>query len=266
VAVIGDRELLEFRRGYYEVLLGLLAREPETVVFERLLPGIEDRVRPAAALHPRLGEGWRLIADAAQGRSPDELARIAAEEFTALFLGPHDVLVQPYESYFLTGRFFERPLADVRQFLAEVGIEGEPDCSEPEDALAFELSIVARLIEAQAEAHDPDGEALWVTRQATFLKRHLLVWGPRCADDIAQAAPSALYRGVGALLGGVLQLERDVVREWGPPTIPTLEEARAALIGLGTWQGPLFDLSAGAPPRPRRGRRRGTGSAGAEPA
>jgi len=262
--VIGDRELREFRRGYYEVLLGFLAREPEVSLFERLLPGLADRIRAAAALHPRLGEGWRLIAEAAAGRSPEGLARAAVEEFTVLFLGPHEVLVHPYESYYLTGRFYERPLADVRQYLAEVGLEKQPGYPDPEDALGFELSVVARLIEAQAGARDPDAEAQCVTRQATFLKRHLLVWAPRCAADIEGAASSPLFRGVGSLLGGFLELERDAVREWGPPTIPTLEEARAALVGLGTWQGPLFDLpSSGPSPRSRRGRRPGAQPRGA---
>lgn len=252
--MIADHDLLPFRRGYYEVLLGFLAREPVPAIFEQVSPGIADRARAAAELNPHLSEGWRLIAEATQGGSPGELAQAAADEFTALFLGPHKILVHPYESYYLTGRFFEQPLADIRRFLADVGIEKEPAYPDPEDALAFELSVVARLIEAQQAAADPDAEAVWLTRQATFLKSHLLVWGPRCAEDIEGAAGSDLFRGVGRLLRGFLEFEREVVQDWGPSTIPTLEQARAALGALGTWRGPLFELPApgSEPPRRRR--------------
>ncbi len=238
--MIGDRELREFRRGYYEVLFAFLAREPSASFLEHVTRGIVERARAAREVHPALGDGWGAIGDILIDTSAAGAAAAGAEEFTALFIGPFETPVHPYESYYLTRRFYDRPLATVRGFLTEVGIERDPAYADPEDSLAFELSIMAQCIDRQGRATEPDTEAHWLGRQAVFLKEHLLVWGPRCAADIAAAPGARLYRGVGRLLEGFLDLERDLFREWGPPGIPTLDEARAAASQGGVWRGPLF--------------------------
>jgi TorA maturation chaperone TorD len=245
--VIGDRDLLEFRRGYYDLLARLLGAEPPATLLDQLRAGLPARRRAARELHAALGEGWAIV-DQYLARHGAGAAAAAADEFTRLFVGPGVPPLHPYESYYLTGRLLDRPLATLRGFLRSIGIEKEPDHPEPEDWLAFELSVMVRLIDRQREARDSDTATRWMGGQARLLREHLLVWAPACAADLAAAAGAELYRGVGRLLQGLLEIELDLVRDWDATPVPSLDEARAAVADTGAWRGPLFDLPAGPPP------------------
>lgn len=252
--MLGDPELLAFRRGYYDLLVSLLWREPAGEVVAGLAEGIDGRIEAARHVHPRLAEGWDTLRGLLREVPRDALGETVADEYTRLFLGPRRPTLNPYESFYLTGRLLDRPLVAVRGFLAGVGLERERSYPEPEDHLAFELEIVRRLVARQAEAPDPEAETRWLNAQASFLKAHLLVWGPAVARDLAAAPEARFYRGVGQLLEGFLEVERDLVREWGPGEVVSLEEARRQ-AGAGDWRGPLFDAEppaqapgAGAPP------------------
>lgn len=236
--MIGDRELAEFRHGYYRLLSTLFAREPTPEFLGSLTEGLTERVEASLSLNPRLGEGWKdLAASPGAGRNRAE----TAEEFTALFIGPRPAL-HPYESYYLAGRFYDTPLAAVREFLRRVGIVREPTASDPDDAISFECEVMARLVHRQAKAGDPDGEAKWAHLQGEFLKHHLLVWAPKFAEDVVSRAEGPFYRGAAKILLGFLELEREVIAPWGPEGFQSYEEARRALTGRGEWRGPLFEL------------------------
>jgi TorA maturation chaperone TorD len=241
--VLGDRELLDFRRGYYDLLTSLLGAEPPAALLDRLRDGLRERVQAARQLDPALAHGWELLGDYL-ARQPRGTAAAAADEFTRLFIGPGVPPLHLYESYYLTGRLLERPLALVRGFLASAGLEKDPAQTEPEDWLPCELAAMRRLITRQLEAPDPDDATRWVDAQTRFLTQHLLVWGPRCADDLAEAKGADLYRAVGRLLRGFLELERELVREWDPAPVLTLEQARAAASAAAVWRGPIFELPA----------------------
>jgi TorA maturation chaperone TorD len=241
--MIGDRDLLTFRQGYYELFVALLWKEPAGELVSALAPGIAERMAGARNLHPLLGQGWHEIAHFLDGTSRDRLGELVAEEYTRIFFGPHDPQIHPYESYYLTGRLLDRPLADIRSFLKEVGIEKQEGYAEPEDFLAFELEIMRRLVARQASASNRAGEADSLDHQATFLKRHLLVWGPDAAADLAKSSAAVFYRGVAHLLGGFLAFERDLFEKWGPVALQSLEEARQSHAKTGEWKGPLFEIS-----------------------
>ncbi len=245
--MIGDRDLLAFRQGYYDLLVSLLWREPRAELLTALGQGIEDRVRGAHNLNPLMGEGWEAIQwflDATSPQCPDDAV---AEEYTRLFIGPQDPEVHPYESYYLTGRLLDRPLAILRGFLQEIGIARQEGYPEPEDFLAFELEIMRRLIARQRLANDLEGEIQQIHTQAAFLKQHLLVWAPTAAIDLGQAENAVFYRGVAKLLQGFLEFERDLFKEWGPAEIQSLQDARQSLAGAGEWKGPLFDVASAGP-------------------
>lgn len=243
--MIGDTELLTFRRGYYDLLVGLFGQEPTAELLTPLREGLEERTRAAAGLHPLLGKGWEEIGHSLAGNGPGAAAVAAAEEFTRLFLGPLAPEVNPYESYYLTGKLFDRPLVAVRGFLQKVGVERREDYPEPEDSLVFELEVMRQLIARQRAEQNPDGEARWVHLQAAFLKQHLLVWAPACARDLEQAKGAGFYRGVAKLLRGFLELELELFRDWGPLPLRSLEEARQSYLGQGGWKGPIFQAPPG---------------------
>jgi len=244
--VTGDATLRTFRAEYYGLLVSLLWREPGRRLLEALGHGIEVRAAAAQRLHPELAAGWRHIA-AYLADSPSDPAGAIADEYTRLFVGPYGVSLYPYESYYLTGRVFDRPLAELRGFLAGIGVAKDESVSEPEDWLACELDVMRRLLQRQADAGGAEAEARVLDQQEAFLKRHLLVWAPSAARDIARADGAAFYRGVGDLLAGFLDLERELVESRGGDPVASVEQARRR-YAESDWKGPLFDL-----PGPRAG-------------
>ena len=242
--MIGDRDLLEFRQGYYDLFVSLLWKEPAGDLLAALGEGLAERIGAARDLQPLLAEGWEEIGRVLADTSEEPLGERVAEEYTSLFIGPPGPEVSLYESAYLTGRLMDRPLATVRSFLGEIGIQKQEGFAEPEDFLAFELEIMRRLIARQRSAGDANEEDRWMGRQADFLKRHLLVWAPAAACDLESAMSAAFYRGVAKLLRAFLAFEQELFRGWGPELVPSLQQARQSLAGEGEWKGPLFDISA----------------------
>jgi len=240
--MIHDRELLSFRQSYYEVLGALFGREPSGELLQQLVNGIEERTQAARNLHPLLGAGWEAIGRFVADTPTEQLAENVAEEYVQLFIGPLGAAVNPYESFYLTGRLLDRPLADVRTFLKSTGIEKLDDYPEPEDFLAVELEVMRWLISKQMVAADPKDERQWIELQADFLKEHLLVWGPDCAKDIERAECAKFYRSAAEILQGFLALELSFFREWGVDKVASLEEARQRHGVMPTWKGPTFSM------------------------
>ena len=159
-----------------------------------------------------------------------------------LVLGPVGAQVNAYESYYLIGHLFKEPLIAVRDFMGRVGLEKKPEeYAEPEDVIAFELEIMNWLVGKQLGANNSDEEEGWVLSQAEFLKKHLLIWGPACSKDIGAAEAADFYKGVAAILGGFLELERLHFHGFGPDKIETIEEARRRYGSKPAWRGTTFD-------------------------
>jgi TorA maturation chaperone TorD len=240
--MIHDRELLSFRQSYYEVLGALFRREPSGELLQQLANGIEERTQAACNVHPLLGAGWEEIEHFLRDTPSESLAETVADEYMRLFIGPLGAEVNPYESFYLTGRLLDRPLADVRTFLKSAGIEKLEDYPEPEDFLAFEMEVMRWLIGKQMAAADPKDEKGWIELQADFLKEHLLVWGPACAKDIERAECAKFYGSAAKILQGFLALELSFFREWGLDKVSSLEEARQRHGAVPTWKGPTFSM------------------------
>jgi TorA maturation chaperone TorD len=245
--MIDDRELLSFRRSYYEILAALFRKEPSVELLQQLASGIGERTHAARNLHPLLGSGWEAIERFVADTPLERLAENVAEEYVPLFIGPLGAAVNPYESFYLTGRLLDRPLADVRTFFKSAGIEKLQEYPEPEDFLAVELEVMRWLIGKQMATADPNDERQWIELQADFLKEHLLVWGPDCAKDIERAECAKFYRSVAKILQGFLALELSFFRERGLDKVSSLEEARQRHGAVPTWKGPTFDMSGDIP-------------------
>ena len=80
--------------------------------------------------------------------------------------------------------------------------------------------------------------------QASFLKQHLLVWAPTCAQDIEKASGAKFYRGAAKVLRGFLEAECTLCSpEWGLDKVAPLEEVRRIYGAMPMWKGPTFDFS-----------------------
>src|SRR5262245_36881022 len=99
------------RAQAYALLATLLARAPDESLIERLA-----RLRGDAT---PLGLAHVALAEAASRVTAEKVAR----EYFDLFIGLGRGELLPYGSYYLTGFLHERPLARLRESLAQWGIE-----------------------------------------------------------------------------------------------------------------------------------------------
>ncbi|HKI99580.1 MAG TPA: molecular chaperone TorD family protein [bacterium] len=236
MTLLSEPDTAQFRSGYYDLLARLFASEPDERLLHVLREGLDDRTVGATQVHPAMGEGWRTMAAHLDGDVLEDLT----DEFTRVFVGPFGPVVNAFESFYLTGRLYGQPLVDVRSFMGRQSLESAGgEHREPEDALAFELGIMARLVGRQLAGGDADPASL-IEPQREFLAGHLLVWAPACLADIEGTPGAAFYRGAALVLRGFLEVERDFFSEEGGLEVEDLEAARRR-YRAPEFRGPIFD-------------------------
>jgi TorA maturation chaperone TorD len=181
----GDDALLRAR--FYALLSSLLSAPPnsETIAMMRSLEGDDSP----------MGTALGALAQAAREATPEDIE----EEFTKLFFGfgaGGELL--PYASHYLTGLLYDKPLAALRGELKRLGLQGDPQATEPEDHIATVLEVMHTLVLGH---RGPDGDGC----QQSFFRTHLLAWAPDFFADLEKAENSSLYVPVGTI--GLLLME-----------------------------------------------------------
>ena len=97
------------------------------------------------------------------------------------------------------------------------------------------------MISKQTSTEEAETEEQWLELQARFLKKHLLVWGPTCAQEIESAPHAVFYKGAGKLLRGFLELEKQLFHGRGPEKIESLQTLRNRYGRKKESKGPLFE-------------------------
>lgn len=187
----------------------VLAVEPEDILraqVYRLLarflsaPPRQADLDAAAALQGNETALGRAISTFAHIAGRSRLADIA-DEYDVLFIGlPRGELV-PYGSYYLTGFLHEKPLAKLRQDMARLGIERDPELREPEDHIASLAEIMAGLIDGSF------GAPASLSEQKHFFETHIGCWAPYFFRDLQEARSSVLYSALGAVGSAFLEIE-----------------------------------------------------------
>jgi TorA maturation chaperone TorD len=172
-------ELDAARSLEYALLAVLLARAPNAALLDRLS---KLRGDPSP-----LGVAHAALAEAASRTTPERVER----EFFDLFIGLGRGELLPYGSYYLTGFLHERPLARLRETLAQLGIERAQGQAEPEDHAAILCEIMAGLVNRHFGA--PDGA------DRDLFDAHLAPWIGRFFADLERAEQANFYRHVGTL-------------------------------------------------------------------
>ena len=163
----------------YALLATLLARAPDQALLDRIasLPGDAS---PLGLAHVGLSEAARQSS-----------AERAEREYFDLFIGLGRSELLPYGSYYLAGFLHERPLARLRESLAQLGIERAAGQAEPEDHAAILCEIMAGLASGRFPAREGAARALF--------EEHLAPWMERFFTDLEQAEAAELYRRIGTL-------------------------------------------------------------------
>jgi TorA maturation chaperone TorD len=98
----------------------------------------------------------------------------------------------------MTGFLHERPLADLREELARLGIARRADVSETEDHVSALCEVMAMLV--------AEGASLDVQRE--FFSRFLASWIDDFADALERAGTTDFYKHVGRLARAFVAIER----------------------------------------------------------
>jgi TorA maturation chaperone TorD len=167
------------RAREYALLSALLRRAPNTDLLNRLA-ALRADASPLGVAHAALG--------AAAATATTESVE---HEFFELFIGIGRGELVPYASYYLTGFLNERPLARLRDDLAQLGIERVATEVEPEDHAAVLCEIMAGLAGRRFDAPEGADRALF--------EKHLAPWIGRFFADIEHAKAADFYRRIGAL-------------------------------------------------------------------
>ena len=131
-----------------------------------------------------IGRALGVLASTAREARAEAVER----EFFELFVGVGRGELLPYASFYQTGFLNERPLAEVRDDLARLGVVRAEGRFEPEDHIALLFEVMADLA-AGTLAPDSDEEA-------RFFARHIAPWATQFFDDLAVAPSASFYRPV----------------------------------------------------------------------
>jgi TorA maturation chaperone TorD len=188
----GDIDEVDVARAQeYALLSALLARAPDAAFLKRL-----SQLRGDAT---PLGVAHAALADAAAGATVQQVER----EYFDLFIGLGRGELMPYGSYYLTGFVYERPLARLRQDLAQFGIERADDEIEPEDHAAIVCEIMSGLCARRFNAPAGSDEILF--------EKHVAPWLERFFTDLSQAETAKFYRHVGTLGRAFIEIETEAL-------------------------------------------------------
>jgi len=181
------------RAGYYAVLSRLFFAPPADSFLATLTAAGN------VAQHGELPVTWNALCAAAGEAS----AASAREEYDALFVAIGKPRVVLYASWHLTGFMMEKPLAKLRDDLAELGLARSADILEPEDHFAALMDVMRHLLLDAARA---DTQRLAV--QQDFFNGHVSTWHESLCDAITAQPDARLYRRVAEFARAFLEVEK----------------------------------------------------------
>ena len=150
-------------------------------------PELLAQLRVAATDAPTSGgfleEPWRQLVGVAREMDDNSIQN----EHHTLFGGVGKPEVYVYASHFLTGFLNEKPLAQLRTDLTELGLgRDDTTMSEPEDHVSYVFEVMRFLVAGD------DVSVSNLTQQAKFFAAHVQTWVPAFCDAL-QATPRARF-------------------------------------------------------------------------
>ena len=149
-----------------------------------------------------VGSAINTLSQIAKSMTPASVER----EYNVLFIGVGRGEVLPYASYYLTGFLHEKPLADLRGKMRELGIQRKQGISEPEDHLGALCEMMAGMITGAF------GEPMPLQVQKEFFNAHIAPWAAHCFSDLEKAESAVLYAPVGSLGRLLVGIEQESFR------------------------------------------------------
>lgn len=177
------------RADVYGLLQSLLKEAPSA----ELLSGVQRLMGDESAF----GQAIDGLAEAARQTTVEA----EAEAYQELFIGLGRGKLVPFASFYLTGFLHEKPLAELRGDLRELGVEKAENVSEPEDHVAAIAGTMALLI-ADADV------SVSLCKQRAFFDKHIASWADVFFGDLAKSRTSAYFERVGEVGKAFIDVEK----------------------------------------------------------
>ena len=190
------------RQGGYHYLAELF-RDPVELSGEPELPkqlaeivgAVEDR-----ELH-RSCDRLVVSLGGEDGSGGEDAAGALRRDYTALFVGPQNLLAPPYGSVYLEPakrQVMGESTQDVMRLYRQAGLEVSREFKQPPDHIRLELRFMSHVIKGVIDALS-ESDADWeragalVNTQLGFLQRHLVAWVKPFTHLITENSSTAFY-------------------------------------------------------------------------
>jgi TorA maturation chaperone TorD len=181
------------RADWYALLAHLFLAPPDATLLARLA-GAD----PGASDDSPLGRAFRDLARASAQADPQAIRA----EYDSAFVGVGKPEVFLQASYYLAGFLHERPLAELRQALAQLGIGRRDDASETEDHVGLLCEAMRFLIRGDGGAPGA------LEAQRDLFGRFVAPWFESLCDAIEHSGSTDYYKHVGRLARAFFAVER----------------------------------------------------------
>ena len=178
-------------------MYGLLATLYYQAPSDELLAQLQAAVTEAPEQGGFLEEPWRELVGQARSMNADQVA----QEYNALFGGVGKPEVYLFGSHYLSGFLNEKPLVQLRDDLAALGLARDEQMMETEDHVAYLLEVMRYLIAGE------DVAVCNLTRQAEFFSRHLQPWLMAMAEAVMAHPRAVFYARLAALTQAFASVE-----------------------------------------------------------
>lgn len=174
------------RADFYALLARLFYAAPD----DKLLQAIVIAPEPTSERDDSpLVESWRALAAAASAVTEEALV----EEYQQLFIGVGRPDVMLFGSYYLSGFMNEKPLAQLRDDLAALGLARKEHASESEDHLTALCDVLRFLISGDSETRPAS-----VAQQQAFFLKHMQPWVLQFCQAVMQSGKANFYKRAAA--------------------------------------------------------------------
>ena len=176
---------------------GLLAQMFYAAPAPELIAELQIAVTDAPVTGGYLEEPWRQLVGAARASDASSIA----QEYDALFGGVGKPEVYLYGSHYLSGFLNEKPLAQLRATLADLGLTRDDAMPETEDHFAYLCEVMRYLIAGD------DVAVANLTHQRTFFADHVQPWSGALCDAIARHPQARFYAVLAEFTRAFLSVE-----------------------------------------------------------
>jgi TorA maturation chaperone TorD len=181
------------RAETYGLLARLYLAPPDAELLQHFALAVTQAAEPGAFLEA----SWQDLVAALRATTADA----AAEEYDALFMGIGKPEVFLYGSYHLAGFLNERPLAQLRTDLAELGLARDAGALETEDHVSYGFEVMRWLIAGD------DPARCNLEHQRRFFRAHLQPWVGRMCDTLQAHRGARVWAAVAGFTRAFMQVE-----------------------------------------------------------